>query len=91
MIVQNISEDNSKLILPLRYIGMNLSRTQEVLRIVAAEVGAKEVVGDDGIAKISIVGVWNAILMAGVCGFQMFQKLLLMSPINNPDDIDFRN
>jgi len=72
MIVQNISEDNST-DFTFTVHRNEFIKTQEVLRIVAAEVGAKEVVGDDGIAKISIVGVGMR-SHAGVAG-QMFKTL----------------
>ncbi len=72
MIVQNISEDNST-DFTFTVHRNEFIKTQEVLKIVAAEVGAKEVVGDDGIAKISIVGVGMR-SHAGVAG-QMFKTL----------------
>ncbi len=72
MIVQNISEDNST-DFTFTVHRNEFIKTQAVLEIVAAEVGAKEVVGDDGIAKISIVGVGMR-SHAGVAG-QMFKTL----------------
>ena len=72
MIVQNISEDNST-DFTFTVHRNEFIKTKEVLKIVAAEVGAKEVVGDDGIAKISIVGVGMR-SHAGVAG-QMFKTL----------------
>jgi len=72
MIVQNISEDNST-DFTFTVHRNEFIKAQEVLKIVAAEVGAKEVVGDDGIAKISIVGVGMR-SHAGVAG-QMFKTL----------------
>ncbi|PCJ32980.1 MAG: aspartate kinase [Moraxellaceae bacterium] len=72
MIVQNVSEDNST-DFTFTVHRNEFNKAQEVLKAVAAEVGAKEVVGDSNIAKISIVGVGMR-SHAGVAG-QMFKIL----------------
>ena len=78
MIVQNVSKDNTT-DFTFTVHRNEFVKAQEVLKAVAAEFGAKEVVGDDGIAKVSIVGVGMR-SHAGVAG-QMF-KLLADESIN---------
>lgn len=56
MIVQNISEDQTT-DFTFTVNRTDQRRTEEVLRKVAAEIGAREVKGDSAIAKVSIVGV----------------------------------
>lgn len=56
MIVQNISQDGSTDI-SFTVPRTDYARTQELVRAVAREIGADKVIGDDRIAKVSIVGV----------------------------------
>jgi aspartate kinase len=56
MIVQNISQDGSTDI-SFTVPKTDYARTQEIVRAVAKEIGAGKVIGDDKIAKVSIVGV----------------------------------
>ncbi len=78
MIVQNIGSDNST-DFTFTVHRNEFHKAQEVLKKVAEEVGAKEVVGDDSIAKISLVGVGMR-SHAGVAS-QMF-RLLAEESIN---------
>ncbi|OUS30907.1 aspartate kinase [Gammaproteobacteria bacterium 45_16_T64] len=78
MIVQNVSEDHST-DFTFTVHRNEFAKAKDVLTKVAAEVGAKDVIGDDGIAKISIVGVGMR-SHAGVAG-QMF-KILADESIN---------
>ena len=56
MIVQNVSQDQTT-DFTFTVNRTDQQRTEAVLRKVAAEIGAREVAGDSGIAKVSIVGV----------------------------------
>jgi aspartate kinase len=56
MIVQNVSQDNTT-DFTFTVHRNDLRKTEEVLRAVANEIGAREVAGDGKIAKVSIVGV----------------------------------
>jgi len=56
MIVQNISQDGSTDI-SFTVPKTDYARTQDILRAVVKEIGADKVIGDDKIAKVSIVGV----------------------------------
>jgi aspartate kinase len=56
MIVQNISQDGSTDI-SFTVPRTDYARTQDLVRAVAKEIGADRVIGDDKIAKVSIVGV----------------------------------
>jgi aspartate kinase len=56
MIVQNISQDGSTDI-SFTVPKADYARTLEIVRAVAKEIGADKVIGDDKIAKVSIVGV----------------------------------
>ena len=56
MIVQNIGQDGSTDI-SFTVPRTDYARTQEIVRAVAKEIGADKVIGDDRIAKVSIVGV----------------------------------
>ena len=56
MIVQNVSQDNTT-DFTFTVNKPDQRRTEEVLRKVAAQIGAREVAGDSAIAKVSIVGV----------------------------------
>ena len=56
MIVQNVSQDQTT-DFTFTVNRTDQHRTEEVLRKVAAEIGAREVAGDSAIAKVSIVGV----------------------------------
>ncbi len=56
MIVQNISQDGSTDI-SFTVPKTDYARALEIVRAVAKEIGAGKVIGDDKIAKISIVGV----------------------------------
>ena len=56
MIVQNISQDGSTDI-SFTVPRTDYARTQDIVRAVAKEIGADKVIGDDKIAKVSIVGV----------------------------------
>lgn len=56
MIVQNVSQDQTT-DFTFTVNKADQRRTEEVLRKVAAEIGAREVAGDSAIAKVSIVGV----------------------------------
>jgi len=56
MIVQNISQDGSTDI-SFTVPRADYARTQDIVRAVAKEIGADKVIGDDKIAKVSIVGV----------------------------------
>jgi aspartate kinase len=56
MIVQNIGRDGSTDI-SFTVAKSDYARAQEIARGVAAEIGADQVLGDDRIAKVSIVGV----------------------------------
>lgn len=56
MIVQNVSQDQTT-DFTFTVNRNDQRRTEEILRKVAAEIGAREVAGDSGIAKVSIVGV----------------------------------
>ncbi|HTX55112.1 MAG TPA: aspartate kinase [Candidatus Baltobacteraceae bacterium] len=56
MIVQNISQDGSTDI-SFTVPKTDYGRALEIVRAVAKEIGADKVIGDDKIAKISIVGV----------------------------------
>jgi aspartate kinase len=56
MIVQNISQDGSTDI-SFTVPRADYARTQDIVRAVAREIGADKVIGDDKIAKVSIVGV----------------------------------
>lgn len=56
MIVQNVSQDQTT-DFTFTVNKNDQRRTEEVLRRVAAEIGAREVAGDSAIAKVSIVGV----------------------------------
>ena len=56
MIVQNVSQDQTT-DFTFTVNKNDQRRTEEVLRKVAAEIGAREVAGDSAIAKVSIVGV----------------------------------
>ncbi|MCG8669488.1 MAG: aspartate kinase [Pseudomonadales bacterium] len=72
MIVQNVGEDNST-DFTFTVHRNEFNKAQELLSEVAEKVGAKEVTGDDSIAKISIVGVGMR-SHAGVAS-QMFRTL----------------
>jgi aspartate kinase len=56
MIVQNISQDGSTDI-SFTVPKTDYARTQEIVRVVLKEIGADKLIGDDKIAKVSIVGV----------------------------------
>lgn len=56
MIVQNVAQDHTT-DFTFTVNRNDQRRTEEILRRVASEIGAREVVGDSGIAKVSIVGV----------------------------------
>lgn len=56
MIVQNVAQDHTT-DFTFTVNRSDQRRTEEILRRVAAEIGAREVAGDSGIAKVSIVGV----------------------------------
>lgn len=56
MIVQNVSKDNTT-DFTFTINRNDLRKTEEVLRKIASEIGAREVAGDSKIAKVSIVGV----------------------------------
>jgi aspartate kinase len=56
MIVQNIGQDGSTDI-SFTVPRTDYARTQDIVRAVAKEIGADKVIGDDKIAKVSIVGV----------------------------------
>src|SRR5690606_38959734 len=56
MIVQNVAQDHTTAF-TFTVNRSDQRRTEEILRRVAAEIGAREVAGDSGIAKVSIVGV----------------------------------
>ncbi|UAW97455.1 aspartate kinase [Halopseudomonas nanhaiensis] len=56
MIVQNVSHDNTT-DFTFTVHRNDLRKTEEILRAVASEIGAREVGGDNRIAKVSIVGV----------------------------------
>lgn len=56
MIVQNVSEDNTT-DFTFTVHRNDFKKALQLLKAIATEVGAKEAVGDDSIAKISIVGV----------------------------------
>lgn len=56
MIVQNVAQDHTT-DFTFTVNRNDQRRTEEILRRVAAEIGAREVAGDSGIAKVSIVGV----------------------------------
>lgn len=56
MIVQNVGEDN-KTAFTFTVLRHDLKRAGDVLRSVAIELGAREVIGNEKIAKVSIVGV----------------------------------
>ncbi|MCI0370530.1 MAG: aspartate kinase [candidate division NC10 bacterium] len=57
MIVQNISQDGSTTDISFTVPRPDYHKTLEIVRGVAAEIGAAEVLGNDQIAKVSIVGV----------------------------------
>jgi aspartate kinase len=57
MIVQNISQDGSTTDISFTVPRPDYQKTLEIVRGVAAEIGAAEVLGNDQIAKVSIVGV----------------------------------
>ena len=56
MIVQNIGQDGSTDI-SFTVPKTDYARTQEIVRVMLKEIGADKVIGDDKIAKVSIVGV----------------------------------
>jgi aspartate kinase len=56
MIVQNVGEDN-RTAFTFTVLRHDFKRAGDVLRSVAAELGAREVIGNEKIAKVSIVGV----------------------------------
>lgn len=56
MIVQNVAQDHTT-DFTFTVNRSDQRRTEEILRRVATEIGAREVAGDSGIAKVSIVGV----------------------------------
>ncbi len=56
MIVQNVAQDHTT-DFTFTVNRSDQRRTEEILHRVAAEIGAREVAGDSGIAKVSIVGV----------------------------------
>ncbi len=56
MIVQNVSQDQTT-DFTFTVNRNDQRRTEEILRKVAADIGAREVAGDSAIAKVSIVGV----------------------------------
>ncbi|NLC01523.1 MAG: aspartate kinase [Pseudomonas formosensis] len=56
MIVQNVAQDHTT-DFTFTVNRSDQRRTEEILRRVAAEIGAREVAGDSGIAKVSIVAV----------------------------------
>lgn len=56
MIVQNVSQDQTT-DFTFTVNKPDQRRAEEILRKVAAEIGAREVAGDSSIAKVSIVGV----------------------------------
>lgn len=56
MIVQNVAQDHTT-DFTFTVNRSDQRRTEEILRRVASEIGAREVAGDSGIAKVSIVGV----------------------------------
>ena len=56
MIVQNVSHDNTT-DFTFTIHRNDLRKTEDILRRVASEIGAREVAGDNRIAKVSIVGV----------------------------------
>jgi aspartate kinase len=72
VIVQNVAHDNTT---DFTFtVGRNdLSRAEDVLNKVAAEIGAREVTSDNKVAKVSVVGVGMR-SHAGVAS-QMFQAL----------------
>jgi len=57
MIVQNISQDGSTTDISFTVPRPDYQKTQEIVRGVAAEIGAVELLGNDQIGKVSIVGV----------------------------------
>src|SRR5690606_8983703 len=72
MIVQNVSQDQTT-DFTFTVNKNDQRRTEEVLRKVAAEIGAREVAGDSAIAMVSIVGVGMG-SQAGVAS-KMFEAL----------------
>ncbi|MEC8427962.1 MAG: aspartate kinase [Pseudomonadota bacterium] len=72
VIVQNVSEDNTT-DLTFTTHRNDMERARDILEKVASEVGAKNVVTDDGVAKVSVVGVGMR-SHAGVAS-QMFEAL----------------
>ena len=56
MIVQNVSQDGSTDI-SFTVAKADFPKAMEILQNVAVEIGADKVIGDDKIAKVSIVGV----------------------------------
>lgn len=56
MIVQNVSKDNTT-DFTFTINRNDIRKTEEILRKIATEIGAREVAGDSKIAKVSIVGV----------------------------------
>ncbi len=57
MIVQNSSPDGARTDISFTVPKADFRRTLEIARAVAPEIGAADVIGDDKIAKVSIVGV----------------------------------
>jgi aspartate kinase len=57
MIVQNVTQDGSSTDISFTVPRADFARSLEIVRKLAAEIGADRVVGDDKIAKVSIVGV----------------------------------
>ncbi|WP_439106023.1 aspartate kinase [Congregibacter sp.] len=72
VIVQNVAEDNST-DFTFTVSRSELTRGEEILKQTAAELGAREVLSDNRIAKISVVGVGMR-SHAGVAS-QMFEAL----------------
>lgn len=72
VIVQNVSEDNTT-DLTFTTHRNDMERARDILEKVSSEVGAKNVVTDDGVAKVSVVGVGMR-SHAGVAS-QMFEAL----------------
>jgi aspartate kinase len=57
MIVQNVSQDGTSTDISFTVPRVDYARSMEIVRKVASEIGASKVLGDDKIAKVSIVGV----------------------------------
>ena len=57
MIVQNISEEDNFTDLTFTVTKVDFKKAMEIAKEVAKKINAKEVVGDDSISKVSVVGV----------------------------------